>query len=1351
MLYTLLDCKCFFVKISVKKLLFSSIYFLIISAQLSGAVYFRRFLPEDGLAHPAVLSICQDSTGRIWFGTENGISIYDGASFSSLKPGTEEEGQGKFNGLVIYDILCAPGGDVFFRTDEEIARYEAKTGQVQVIYNKGATALFIQEGLLYAIDDNRLMEWKPVKKSLDYVRTLPFRHITHYLKDSRGASWLVSKDGIFHMPPSSEFQKFGPNYGVYSIFEASDKSVWIGSRQSGLIRISPEGETESFSVSNSFKKGLNSDDVRQITEDKEGNIWFGTFNGLYKYSKGRFTSYIREEKEGSLSHSSVYSVFVDNSGILWVGTYYGGVNYADINRAPYIFYSSDENKGGLSHPVVGNMAEDKEGQIWICTEGGGLNMLKPATGEIERFSSPVFPYALPHTNLKWLDYDKNGDKLYIGTTSKGLYSYDLKKKRFNHITKEKDFGNALAFINIIEREEDRFFLSTREGVFLYSMKSGKDSLIFKTENLNFYPIAYGPGKRLWVGGDSVFVFKTDGMKKEGAYALSNGRETARPLRIFSAKDGSVYVSTFGQGIFKFDKEKDGFRLFIGKSSTLMNQYCYQIAESKAGDIIVSGEKGLNIISKNGELLKTYLLGKNIPLTSIVRDCGLMVSKKGDIYAGGANGLISFSENDISKETEAKGLYLSELYINGKLITPYDRSGILTERLPYTKEIRIGHNSDRIGISLAPKKTPAGFNMTDYEYRLKNYDDAWYQTGGDIILYTNLSPGKYVLEVRNRYGGDKREVLCSLGISILPPWYLSWRALSLYIIIAGLIFFFFKRAAKAKAEAADAISEKERLMQINEEKLRFFTSVSHEFKTPLTIISGQLDMMLQSYKLAPAVYNRLLKMLQQTKNLGRLISDLIEFRKYEQEKVVLHVRPKNINDLAAAVHYSFIDVAKKEGINLNLELSSDEAVAFINAEQMERVLMNLLSNAFKFTPKGGSVTLSVQEEGNNIKISVKDTGQGLSPGETERIFERFYRSGDSTAQGSGIGLSLVKETVEMHHGDIKASSGEGAGAMFLISLKKGMEHFIGDNKVIIESVEARPLQSENITGKLEKHFIPIDDINSRETAETGQEKLLLAEDNAELLEILEELFSPFYSILKASDGKEALNMVKSHRPSLVVSDILMPSMSGTELCSAIKNDIDLCHIPVVLLTALDLPEQELGGLLQGADDYISKPFDARILLARCNNIIRNRKKLLEKFGTEGKGDISILATNKLDKEFLERLAEIIETELADMNLNNDIIAERMNMSRASFYNKFKNLTGETPNEYINNRRLAKAKSMLLADRGVSIAEISEALGFNSANYFSRKFKEKFGVTPAQYRQEKTSASLNEEAVSPAAKL
>ena len=1319
----------------MKKVFTAIVALMLICLQDAGAIFFRHFLPEDGLSHPAVLSICQDSIGRLWFGTENGISIYDGNSFISIKP-EDDNGKKCFNGNIIEDMICTGNGDVYFRTNEELVRFAARTGEITTIYDKPTGAIFYERDTLFAIDNNRLYCWKPLLSKLDYIKTLPFKNISRYIKDKSGRTWIACQDGLFCKTANKDYTKICPNHGIYSMIESSDNRIWIGSREKGLMQITPDGTIRNFSTANYYSKGFHSNDVRQIAEDKNGNIWFGTFNGLYCYNphNDEFTPYLREEREGSLSHSSVYSIFIDNAGILWIGTYYGGVNFADISRNSFVFYPAADNDEGLSHPVVGNMKEDKKGNIWICTEGGGLNMLNPKSGRIENFKSSVFPYAMPHTNLKWIDYDKDNDLLYIGTTSKGLYSFDIRRKNFKNIIGEEEAGKAMAFINVVKRHGDRLFLSTREGVYVHHLATGKDSLLYKNKTLNFYPLAVS-GNDLLIGGDDIYAYNMSSLKLIKTFELRLNEQKLKPLNIFTSPDGIVYASTFGQGIFKYDKQKKAFTVFLDNSSSLLNHYCYQMTFSLSSNIIVSGEKGINIISPEGKILETYFLGKNIPLTAIVRDCGLITAGNGTIYAGGTNGLMAFREKDISSQDYPENIYFSELYINGKLTTPTDGSGTLSEVLPYTDKLKLKHSQDRIDIRFASKYNVADFNITDYEYHLSGYDERWYQIGGDRITYTNLRPGRYILEVRNRYISSEKTNSCRLKITVMPPWFFSWIAIILYISTISGILYFFIRDAKIKAATREEIirerREKENLMELNEAKLQFFTSISHEFKTPLTIMSGQIGTILHSYKLAPSVYNRMLKVMHQTKQLGYLVSDLIEFRKYEQGKVMLHVSKHDINDCAAELHSRFLGVAKQNDIDFSLALSSGDTTVWIDSDQIERTIMNLLSNAFKFTPKGGKIALEVISDNSSIYVHVKDTGQGISPEEKEHIFERFYRAGDGHIQGSGIGLSLAKEMVGMHHGTISVDSALGQGSEFIISLKKGTEHFQGDEKIIIEENTAS--EAENNTSVLYESG------QNKEMPEINEEiknKILIVEDNPELLDILYELFSPMYNTLKADNGREALEIIKRDKPDLVVSDILMPYMTGVELCSAIKSDIDLCHIPIVLLTALDMPGQQLEGLLQGADDYIGKPFDSRLLLARCNNIIRNRKNLLKQIGLDNNKDISMLATNKLDKEFLDKLAEIIEENIGNVNLNNDLIAEKMNMSRASFYNKFKNLTGETPNEYLNNLRLSKSTSMLVIEQGMSVADIAYSLGFNSANYFSRKFKEKFGISPAQYRQEKT---------------
>lgn len=1313
---------------------------LVVSVQETEAIYFRHFLPEDGLAHPAVLSLCRDSLGRIWFGTENGVSIYDGARLKSIKPGSGVFPIMGSGSAEIFDMLCEKTGDVFLRTAEGLCRYDSRKEALSIVYDGNISAIFSEKGTLYAIDNNRVFEWKPQKASLDYIQTLPFKNIKHYHKDSLGRIWIAADEGLFCAEAGADYTKLASDSQIYSIFEDSGGEIWIGSREEGLSRIGTNGTIRKYNTANSYTRGMHSNDVRQISEDRDGNIWFGTFNGLYRYNRAsdNFTSFLRSEKEGGLSHSSVYSLYMDDAGVLWIGTYYGGVNYADISKNPLILYSASEQSDGLSNPVVGHITEDKKGRMWICTEGGGLNMLDTESGEIRQFRSGKFPYFMPHTNLKCINYDKAKDILYIGSTSKGLFAYDIGKNKFRNIVNGEKGNKSLAFINAIERYEDKLFLSTREGIFIHDGASGKDSLFWETKSSNFTPMVADSREHLWIGAqESVELYNIANLKHLRSYSLKKaGEAPCRPLRIFRTENGDIYASTYGHGIFKLDKDADSFTLFIDNNSSLLSNYCFRLEESRSGHIIVSGEKGLNIFSRSGSLLHSYLIGKNNPLSAIVRDCGLTIGKDGTIYAGGTNGMIAFREEDFP-ESGRDEIYFSELYINGKQILPGDGSDILSESLPYSSCVNLPYNIDRLGAKIASKSKLSDFNDTDYEYHLDGYDEKWYASSAEMIMYTYLRPGKYTLEVRKRDGSD--ELASSLKIKVKAPWYASWWAILLYMAFTASAVYFVLHNSRVKAAAEEEIRrerlEREKLMEINEAKLRFFTGISHEFKTPLSIMTGQLDIILQSYKLAPSIYNMLLKVMHQAKSLGLLISDLIEFRKFEQDKITLRLEECDMNEISESIYDRFSDVAGKNGIDTSLSLSPEDAKAFVDREQMERVIMNLMSNALKFTPKGGKVKIEVSADENSVYIHIKDTGKGIRAEDLDRIFERFFRSDEGEVQGSGIGLSLVKEMVELHHGKINVESSPGEGSIFTITLQKGESHFLGDKKVIMDEKKTRNLAKDE-----DKSPYTAKDEDSPESLaleEARGDTVLIVEDNKELLDILNALFSPIYDVLTSDNGKDALEIVKTSRPSLVLSDIMMPLMNGTELCSAIKNDIDLCHIPVVLLTALDMPEQELIGILQGADDYIGKPFDSKLLLARCNNIIRGRRQLLRQIGENSGWDISMLATNKLDKEFLDKLSQIIDEEISDTNLNNDVIASKMNMSRASFYNKFKNLTGETPNEYINNIRLARAKQMLTADAGLSIAEISDSLGFNSPNYFSRKFKEKFGMSPAAYRQDRIS--------------
>ena len=628
---------------------------------------------------------------------------------------------------------------------------------------------------------------------------------------------------------------------------------------------------------------------------------------------------------------------------------------------------------------------------------------------------------------------------------------------------------------------------------------------------------------------------------------------------------------------------------------------------------------------------------------------------------------------------------------------------------------------------------------------------WNTSVGNSIIYTNLPTGKYTLELRNK--SDISDIK-KLHIQILPPWYFTWWAWCLWLTIALAVALFvisnIKNRLKAKALINAERMEKEKIKEINEAKLKFFTSVSHEFKTPLTLIIGLMEQIINTNDLPSSVYKKMLKVIHQSEHLNKLITELIEFRKFEQGKMILDVSPVNANAFFADIYENFKMISKQKNLDFKINKTSAYVNIYIDQLQMGKVVNNLLSNAFKYTPENGKISIDMDiDTANSLFIfKISDTGIGMTKEDLPYIFKRFYQAENNlhkndSKYSSGIGLALVKDIVETHKGIIEVKSKQNKGTTFTVKLKLGYKHFINDKNVKL-SHNINNLSETNSDTKKQEYYnteltSSIDEYNNDSMDNSVKPAILFVEDSTDLLEVLKERFSDLYEVYTAHDGIEGLEKTKKIKPDIVVSDIMMPRMTGIELCDAIKKDLDLCHINVILLTALNMPEQNLEGLLHGADDYIGKPFHTQILLARCNNMIRSRRFIYQKLSKQMDEDISMIATNKSDKAFLDKVTAIVETNLVNPEFSIDNIAEEMCISRASFYNKFKELTKVTPNDYINTYRLKKATQLLIANDEMSIAEISDMLGFSSPNYFCRKFKECFNMTPTQYKKHRSSAS------------
>lgn len=573
-------------------------------------------------------------------------------------------------------------------------------------------------------------------------------------------------------------------------------------------------------------------------------------------------------------------------------------------------------------------------------------------------------------------------------------------------------------------------------------------------------------------------------------------------------------------------------------------------------------------------------------------------------------------------------------------------------------------------------------------------------------------------------------------------------LALYIIsfIGCLYYFISSRIAKRTLALSleKERFEKQQIEQLNQEKLVFFTNVSHEFRTPLTLIISHIDIILQKSSLNPSIYNQILKIRKNAQQMSNLISELLEFRKLEQNHKTLQISQQDITPFLKEIYFSFVDYAHLRNIHYDFQLSETPTLCWFDSQLLEKVFFNLLSNAFKYTPDNGNIIISGRTTDNEVEISISDTGSGIAKNDVSQIFARFFQAnnqkpGEYSSPGTGIGLALSKTIVEKHHGTITVDSTLGKGSTFTVRLPRNADVFQADKNIQLSNQQQ---ESSIVPGSLD--VLPETDTYLTESVHTenAEEKthtVLLVEDNEELLQLLTELFSPFYEVICATNGEEGLKQVYEHKIDLIISDIMMPKMSGTEMCLQIKNNIDYCHIPLILLTALNSTEQNIEGLNRGADDYITKPFHAQLLLARANNLIRSRLLMQHQFDKKPISEIDLTCINPLDKDILKRTAESIEQHIDDTEYDIPVLCKEVGIGRSLLYTKFKALTGMTPNNFILNYRLKHAAALLQQYPDIPIAEVSDRCGFSSPVYFSRCFKNQYGCTPQNYRKEKKTES------------
>ena len=1337
-----------------------SVFFLLCTIALTTkAIFFKHIGTSDGLAQLSVMSIYQDELGRMWFGTYEGISIYDGEKIINHKPlinpDLYPELAGKIKASSTFNIVEDKKKNIFLRTDYALVKYNIKTDEVKLISPDNVHTIAAIDGEIWFSKSDTIFCWNDeLGLSEPIIKTNTKGSITKIHKSANKIVWIGTSQGLYKKANTDQQPVLViPRKDIAEIYETSLGDIWVGCRMEGMYKIDKNGSITEFMHQSGNPNSIASNQIRAFLEDKKGNLWIGTFNGLQKYEpKTReFTLYYPSKQPGSLKHASIFSLYQDKQGTIWIGTYYGGVNYFNPDSDIFTYYTDDPLRNDcLSHVYVGNMAEDKDHNIWICTEGGGLNRLDRKTGKFTHFVASEKENSIAHNNLKAIVYDKKRHSLYIGTHTGGMSRYDISKDRFtNFLSLWKNNPDTPGkIIHSMQIRGDSLIITARNGVFLMNLEDETVHPLFKDKGISGLQVLIDSNNQLWISqsgalniidlnnGNHTKVFNS-GEKGLGNFPITKMLETA---------NGDIFITTRGSGIYRFKPQTDIIERFTVENGSLTSNYCYNIAETQQGNLILTSEKGLSFFLPEKGTVEHLVLGANGIIISAFNDgCGLLVAENGQIFAGGTDGLTTFFEDDLFSLNKQYNIYFSGLQISNKTIRPNDQSKILSETLAYTDKIILNHKQNNIIISFASNNYIGMLDTYMYEYKLEGFDAEWINTEKSNIYYTNLNPGEYTLKIREKEINKNRPAQeIEMGIAIKAPFYASPLFIALYISISLLIIttLIYYRYSKIKLKTSLELEkkDKEHIEELSQAKLRFFTSISHEFRTPLTLIISQVEVLLQNSGLSPTIYNKILKIYKHTFQMRKLISELLDFRKFEQNHVTLNIVEKDFVSFVKEIFLNFYEYSASHQITYTFQSKPQNISLWFDPEQMQKVIYNLLSNAFKYTKIQGFIEVIVSEKEDTVDLQVVDNGIGIGEKDLEKIFDRFYQAENTSVilpeTGTGIGLALAKSIVKSHHGLISVKSQTGYGSIFTVALKKGTEHFMNDpgaqlsnsgrtNENVKPDTLPNPLFMEAMTDSPETTIVE----DSKEERYT----ILIVEDHEELLQTLIALFSPLYRVVIARNGEEGLQKAIAELPDLILSDIMMPRMTGTEMCLKIKSNLDLCHIPVVLLTALTSSEQNMEGLQRGADDYIGKPFNAKLLIARCNNLIRNRKLLQNKYRQQSTTDTNLLATNKLDLNFIEKVEKVILDNLDNPEFDVNQLAQEMALGRSTLFSKFKGLTGMTPNEFILNYKLKQAANFLRNNPEMQIVDISDRLGFSSARYFSRCFKAQFSASPVEYRK------------------
>lgn len=1293
---------------------------------------FRHLGVSEGFNQTNVTSLYQDETGTIWAAGIGGVVRYRG--LLPEDPLLPQDTAALFQPLNVRGIYGEQQGRIWFYQSRDIIEYDLRCETFHPLFSGGEldgrqiSAVCVRGGCVYAAAGDRVLKAGPAGER-EQLLLPPMSEVSAIASLSTGELYVGTlHSGLYRVGGHDTAECVLPTSSkIISLMEDSRGNLWICTRSEGLYRLDRAGRLRQFVHDPHDGASLADNYVRCICEDDDGRLWIGMMFGLdcYDPQSDAFYHFGRSDNPlYGMRNLTVECIMKDRRGAIWFGSFYTGVSYFDPREA--LFRVIPVEGEDTTWTIVADVTLDKRGNLWAGTSDKGLYFYDRArrTGRFFNMGNS----RIPSDNVKCVRYDAMRDQLWLGMFMGGVCVCDIPSGRFIRVPLTDEGGRSenTEIVHSLDVDEGMVYAGTYAGVYRIDMRTRRSEKLLSLQRV--FNVLVGEDDMLYVVTGQT-NFRAYRRNAEGRYEQWFNQIIRANMitSLFLDSRGRAWIGTTRSGALLFDAQTRSFRSFDKSSCGIESDHVSSISETAGGLMILGTNAGLSLLDPDRRRSENFNIRNGFPLLSLENGC-LWRSGNGVVLCGGVDGIVVFGEQELTRPEKAPQIYFASLSVNERTVQAGDRTGILTQAMPYTQAISLGHRYSLVDIAFGTDNS-VDFNVRDFQYKLIGYDATWRALDDRNIRYMNLPPGSYTLSVRSRptklLGGDVR---IQLDIRVYPPFYASVYAYLIYVLLiilaTSLVIRYYYSKKQLEQSLAMERMAKEQQERVTQWKLVFFTNISHEFRTPLTLMLGQLDLVVRS-QMPETLKNYLLSVRRNALRLRDLVNELIDFRKQEQGCMSLKVSRQDLVGYLRDVCDTFTEYARIKEIELSYEPRMQTLAVWFDPVQLQKVFYNLIGNAFRHTDRGGRIAVTLDASDGNAVVKVCDTGHGIDPKLFDTVFERFYHHDtDSQETGVGIGLALSKGIVELHGGRIGVESEVGVGSTFTVTLLREPDFSDKPNIEVVEKQEyTRPQQ---VTG-----YMPAPE----RIPDAGElPRLLVVEDDDELRDMFGEIFSQSYRVTLAPNGTEGLRLAREEQPDLIVSDVLMPGMSGTEMCAALKADFETCHIPVILLTALSSPEQRISGFESGADDYISKPFDMDVLLVKCNSLVRNRRLLQRKF-LEGRSETvpaAKLSSNSMDEAFVRKTVALIEEHLDSPDLGVSMLCRELALSRTALFAKIKGVFGQTPTELIQGIRLREAARMLRECPELKIVEIADRVGINSLQYFGKLFKAHFGRTPSEYR-------------------